>query len=434
MLTRWRRNSARQAPVGKAGRRGIGKAGVRGRVGKALACIAFFGVLCVLPVFVNSALGYVPVLAYVLLLALSFAYPRLLARKLKFDLLVERSSCVRDTDVKLVVRFANPLPIACPRVDADFHVTDIFGADDVSTRFSFSLGPGKSRDFDFSVRFAHIGTVGVGLSLIVAYDPFGLFGCALPASDDVEVEVLPHIFEVDSSLSRTLRLRESTLAVTPFNRDGMDYMGVREYVYGDPLKAVHWKLYSHAGVLYTRLYEDVGEPVIDVLCATSFAKCDSQALMSLYDAQLEVVLSLLQFGEARHLHMKASFREEGGGILTMEAPEALAASTGLVKRFPLPSAEGGPDELPQLVRDRALDSRAGGNLVVCTTQMSTALVHALAAAAARQVRILLFFVVRQGLGNAERRELVRPLRRFEGTSVSCYMLAEASELEAISYE
>lgn len=401
-------------------------------VPRVVGCLLALAVLCVIPVFVNTAIGYVPVLTFVFVLALSALYPRILARRLEFALLVDRETCLRNTDVRLLVRFSNPVRLICPRVDAEVCVTDIFGEEDTSSSFSFSLGAKRMRDFELGVRFAHVGTVTAGVRRLVVHDPLGLFFCTVAVGDRREIEVLPHVFPVDASLARTLRLQEALESATPFSRDGMDYTGVREYAYGDPLKSIHWKLLSHSDELYTRLFDSVGEPMIDILCGTEFGDHDNQTLMSLYDVELEAALSVYEFCLANQLRTRLSFCDGQDSQATFDSASR-PSHRAIVRAFPSLTA-GPPEGLAELVLQRASGTAGENNLVVCTATLSEALVDALVQASRGCGGVILFYVMPPGIDSVERRELVRPLRRLEQSSVSCFALDSAEQLGEIAYE
>lgn len=400
--------------------------------GHIIACLVFFAVLCVVPVYVNSAIGYVPVLAYCAVIAIAFAYPRIVARRLEFGLLLDRHVLVRDTQAKLLLRFSNPSLLLCPRIDAELRVTDIFGEDDTTSHFSFSLGSRGSRDFELGVRFAHIGIVKAGVKTVVVYDPFGLFFRTIHVSDVQEIEVMPRIYPVDASLTRSLLLQETMDSRTPFNRDGMDFSDVREYVYGDPLKSIHWKLSSHTNTLYTRLFETVGNPEIDVLCGIDFGKHDNQTLMSLYDSEVEAALSVFGFGITNGLRMRMTFADGQGGAELFDSlnhPD----QRSIVHAFPLPLAERERDGLPDILLQRSAGVR-GGNYIVCTAALSDALVDAITAIDKGHCRVVLMFFMPSALDSTERRELLRPLRRLEQDNVTCFAFDSAAQIEGVTHE
>lgn len=398
---------------------------------KTLLALLLLLLLSIAPIYVNNAIGYVPVLAYLLLLVICALYPKVTANALEFDLLSSSRSCVRGSNAKIFIRFCNRSPLICPKIDATMSVTDIFGEEDSSSRFSFSLDAKSQRDFNFGASFAHIGTIAVQVKDVVVYDPFGFFYRKLDDSVEFQIEVLPCLHSIDPSLTRQLRLQETAEAPTPFNRDGMEYAGVREYEYGDPIKSIHWKLSSHADELYTRLFDAVGEPSLSVLCGTTFEQSDAQTMMSLYDAELETALSICAFCQENGLRATLAFNAQHDSTVVMSASQ-YSDSRNVVEEFPTPGAVP-TDTLPELIR-QSINNKASGNMVVCTSVLSDELLETLASVSANGQHAILFYILPEGLDSSERDTLQAPLRRLENTSVAFYALQSAEELEKIAYE
>lgn len=402
-------------------------------VRKALLVVALFLLLLVAPVFVNNAIGYMPVMAYAIVLALCFAYPRIVAANLEYDLLSSCKTCVRGSDAKILIRFCNQSSLLAPKVEARMSITDIFGDEDTSSDFIFSLGAKSQRDFNLGASFAHVGTVSVQVKDVAVYDPFGLFYRTLGDTARFEVEILPRTHDIDASLARRLKLQETMEAPTPFNRDGMEYAGVREYEYGDPIKSIHWKLSSHADELYTRIFDAVGEPSLSVMCGVVFPQGAPQTLMSLYDAELETALSVCSFAAGNALRCSLQFGTGGNH----DEIDVFDASRGydvrdIIREFPRPGSVA-VDALPDFIAHATMDRR-GGNLVVCTSLLSDGLLEALVTASAGEGRIVLFCMVPEGLDSTERADYLAPLRRLEQSKVDYFAIEQSQELEAILYE
>ena len=404
----------------------------RGIAGKVVAGVFFFAVLCVAPVFENTIIGYVPVLSFLIVLALACAYPRVLARSLEFDLIVNKAECLRDTDVNLLARFNNPMPLVCPRIDVVFYVADIFGQDDTVSTFSFSLGPRSTRDFPFGVRFAHIGTVRAGVKSVTLHDPFGVFRKTIQVEEGRAIDVLTRTVQLDSGIFKTLQLQETMEAATPFNKDGVEYTGVRDYVFGDPIKSIHWKLSAHSdGQLYTRLFDSVGEPVVHVFCNTCFGDRDNQTVMALYDAEVEAALSVFDYGIETGLRMTLSFPDEAGVRVNYSNSDRVSHHD-FVQRFPLPGKAPNSNAFTRIVMDASANMRDNGNFVICTALLDEPLVDALSMIGQGRKRALLLFFLPSGITQKERSELMRPVRRLEQSNVVCCALSTAEELKGVS--
>lgn len=420
-----------KARRGASARRRSRERGRRHPVLRAVVCVAVLALLCIPPVFTNSAIGYVPALTMLFLVALSYGYLRLLASRLQFGVLSSRKSCPRNTASKFLVRFKSRLPLTYTRVDAVFRVSTSFGTDDVLKRFSFSLAPFKSRDFEFGVRFAHVGTIEVGLSQVVLHDPLGLFTRALPVAPPSTVEVTPRIYPVDEDIVRLLELSESMESPIPISRDGMDYMGVREYQLGDPMKAIHWKLSSRTGDLYTRLYETSGNPGVDVLCDLYCRPLPEQTLMFVYDALMELGLSLHHFGLVHSIRVDLLFYDEAGECCRFGDLTEIDHRE-LIRRMPLPSPQRDEDEMAQLVSELTLNTAACANMIVCVSTIGERLATALLEAQGHGRKVVVFLVVPEQMDEEERAASTAPLRRLADEGVSCAVFSGSSQTQEVT--
>lgn len=396
-------------------------------VRKALACLAVILALCIPPVFVNSAIGYLPLLIVFFLMLLSYVYVRLLAKAVVFGGISKRKSCQRNTDIKFLIRFRNGWPLVCTRVDATFRVSTPFGTDDVLNHFSFSLGPTRSHDFEFGVRFAHVGAIEVGVSQVVLHDPLGLFVRSLPVQEPDSVEVLPRVYPVDEDLVHALELSESTESAAPINRDGLDYMGVREYQLGDPIKTIHWKLSSRMDELYTRLYETSGNPGIDILCGLHSDFDEQEMLMFTYDAIMELALSLHNFGLIHSIRVDLLFYDAAGEICRLGGKDAIDHRE-LLRRMPMPSPQCDEDEIAQLITEGTLNAAARSNLIICTPAINARLSAAIIEAQGRGKRVVVFLVVPEHVEEETRRRLEAPLRHLADEGVPCASFTGSDEM------
>lgn len=400
---------------------------------RAVVVAVVLALLALPPVFVSDAIGYVPLVAAVLAIALSYAYLRVVAGQIEYGGISSKGSCPRNTDATYLVRFKNSAVLPATRVDAVFRVSSSYGADDVLKRFSLSLGPRQSKDFEYAIRFAHVGQVEIGISQVVVHCPLGLFQRRLQAEPPAVIDVTPRIFPVDDSITRSLEFNESKESMTPFNKEGMDYMGVREYQLGDPMKTIHWKLSSRMDdVMYTRLFETSGNPGIDLLCDLHAVNGSSEALMFVYDAIMELALSLHRFGVTRSLRMDLLFYDRSGELMRFTEHHDIDHHE-LLRRMPLPGPKHDAAEIPLLVQRLTTDTSSSGNMIVLTSCITARLAAALGEAREQGKRVALFLVVPEVLDAEERQTAVEPLRTLHDEGVQCAAFSSADDLKEITF-
>ncbi|MDO4501696.1 MAG: DUF58 domain-containing protein [Coriobacteriia bacterium] len=404
----------------------------RHRLLKALVCLVVFCLLLAPVFFVNHPIGYLPPLMMVFLLALSYGYLRLTARSITFGGISSKGTCPRNTQAKFLVRFRNDFVLPVTRVDATFRVSSSYGTDDVLKRFSLSLEPRASKDFEYGICFAHVGRIQLGVQEVTVHDPLGLFALRLPDPQPQVVEVTPRQIPVSDEVIRNLEMSESVLSMTPFQKDGMDYMGVREYAMGDPMKTIHWKISSRTGTLHTKLYESSGNPGIDVLCDLHSSCQDQAALMSVYDSVMELGTSLHQFGRHHSLRTELLFFDALGELCRITDHDEIDFHD-LLERMPLPSPERDENELPQLLRDVSGSTFADANMIVVTSCISDRMVVAIREAKERGKTVSLLLIVPSELDPEEQRALRAPLASLGTEGVRCALFDPSADVEEVCF-
>lgn len=409
---------------------GAGSGRRRGRTAaKAIACFAVLAVLVVPALYVNMVIGYLPALFFVLLVALSFLYVRICARGLVFDELAEADSCERGSSVKVLLRLRNALWLYIPRVDAAFTITDLFGNDSAVETASISIGPHCIRDFDFDLGFDHLGEFGIGLRELTVHDPLSLFTVSVPTSHEHSILVTPRLRRVRSLPLSDVSVQEVSDALHVSDASGTDYCGVREYVPGDPMKTIHWKLSARIDGYFTKVFEEHSDPGIDIF-VNLFAPegLSDEELMDVYDAAVEAALTLESYARCRGLNARLVFLNRYG-----EAEQLVFGPSSdfrtLMQRLPRISAHD-PSAFNDLLVRQATSIHAADNIAVCSALLDPGLVETLVRVKGTQRSVSLFALLPDGLDAEQRREATAPLRVLDNAGIPAYALDNATDVIA----
>ena len=380
-------------------------------------------------VFVNDVIGYVPLLALVLAILVSFIYLQILVRSLSFSEESLIPSCERGTDIEFVLKFKNSSPLVFTRLEPYIYISDLFGGVDTVTPVSMVLMPFEDRDFTFEARFDHIGVYAAGVEKIVVRDLLGLFWRTITNDTRHEVKVLPRLFDVSRVDLTTISSEESQRAFQAQVSDDMDYAGARDYEWGDPLKAIHWKLSARQpeGKYLTRLYETYNDPGISIIIDTSSPEYDAEGLMVVYDDVVESALSVNDYARQRGLDSVVMFRDRRGDTQSMRVL-GLQEFQDLTSELPLIQVGDGR-EASDLLRQEGNRIHARDNIAFCTAHADERVVSALIEIKNRKRNPMLLLAVPPSLDPEEVRELTRPLRRLDSAQIVYYVLATAADLE-----
>lgn len=422
-------SASRRARERRSERRARRRGNVRAITGRVIIVVLALVATIVPAIFVNDVIGYVPLIALVLTIALAFAYLQVLKRSLSYSEESLLPSCERGTDIEFVLNFKNSSPLVFIGLEPYIYISDLFGGADVITPTKMALMPFEDRDFRFQARFDHIGTYSAGVKRIIVRDFLGLFWHTVVNPDHHEVQVLPRLFDVSRVDLTTMSSEESQRAFQAQVSDDMDYAGVRDYQWGDPLKAIHWKLSSRMpeGTYLTRLYETYNDPGISIIMDITAPEYDSESLMYIYDGVVEGALSINDFARKRGLDSVLMFSDEYGDTQSLRVL-GLAEYQDLT--FVLPRIKVAEDDAAlELLRREGNRIHARDNIAYCTSHVDEAVVSVLIGIKNRKRNPMLLVVVPPSLEASEVKELVRPLRRLDSAQIVYYVISSAEDLE-----
>lgn len=192
-----------------------------------------------------------------------------------------------------------------------FTLEDAFDAFDPVTVGVERLAPGASAEVELVRTAAIRGVYEAGSVTLTSGAPFGLVRSRRTTLVRTPFTVVPRwvdlpsfpILEPSSSPSDVLHERARTGA-------GEEYLGVREYRPGDPLRAVHWRTTARAGKLIVREYQqEISSTVGVVLAGVDHGAGPESSFESLVSAAASIGIYALQTGHPIHI-----VRDQGAGI------------------------------------------------------------------------------------------------------------------------
>ncbi len=406
----------------------------RALVGKVVACVAVLAITLVLALAVGdadyhaTAIGWLPFVCCVTAIVLAFAYVQVLRRSLVMEEAAEVSSCQRGHTVRFAVRFRNTCPLFFTRIEAHFFVTDLFGNRAGASTTTLALCPFEEYEMGFSTRFEHIGVYRAGLDSVTVTDFLRLFSFTIKAPKRTLVQVTPQLVEMGSLQLSNEAITETTRAKRTVLADSTNYAGVREYVKGDPLKTIHWKLSAKQRKYYTRIYEAYTNMGVDVVLDFTGPKRTPDEMMGMFDCVVETGLSVARYAREHGIDVQLHWVDRNGriwnkpGITEAEMPAMIAD-------MPLFSDdEEHRIEALDLVKRLAGSKRSQGNLVVCSANPQADLLTALISAKERRHAPVLFAVAPKRMEQRDREIWAAPFARLDNASVGYRILAESTEI------
>lgn len=388
------------------------------------------GILLALPaVFVNTAIGYIPIVAYLFMLLLSYLYIRMLKNSLEFSSNSETSECMRGENVEFKLTVTNKSILPAARIQALFFMSDLFGGEGATSMHNISLGPRDSKTFSFGVRFDHIGSYQVGIRETTVLDPLGLFSSTQVNDRLTTTNVQPRIYNVAKLPIAKDATVEAKKNFTTVINDGMDYSGVREYRWGDPIKTIHWKLSARMpeGEYYTRLYETNANPGLAIIADFDAPAYTPEELMSIYDTVVETAFSLERYANANGFDAEVIFQDKAKRTRRYMTPFT-GRHQEILDRMPQIFSPGTGREALSLIRDELGSVFAQSNLIVISSVISDELMETLIAARVGKREPLLFAVIPETIDDKTRAELLKRLARLGSVGISYTIISDATAL------
>lgn len=197
-----------------------------------------------------------------------------------------------DAEGVLTLENAAALPLS---VRAELRIGNLLTGETTCLPFSGTLRGKAARAFAFSLRAGHCGVLELTVERAALADPLGLFSRRLPAFARRRALVPPELSPVGVSLAETAdALYDSqTYSAQKPGYDPSESFRIREYVPGDPIRQIHWKLSEKTDRLLAR---DFGLPVAErmLLLLDAAAPAAPEALDEMLDLLFSLSAALLR--------------------------------------------------------------------------------------------------------------------------------------------
>lgn len=206
----------------------------------------------------------------------------------------------RDEAVEGMLRLKNEGKTLFLRVSCDLMIENLLTGESAAVPVETVVRAGNAAAVPFMFTAAHTGKLAVSLGGVRAVDLFGLFSRRLSAAAEGNVIVPPVPRPVALTLAENADALSGAQAYSS-QRPGYDpseTFRIREYVPGDPIRQIHWKLSVKTDALLVR---DFGLPVVNrmllllettVLPGTELAPAEADALLDLLFSVSDALLAM----------------------------------------------------------------------------------------------------------------------------------------------
>ncbi len=165
--------------------------------------------------------------------------------------------------------------------------------DDTSLSNVYELLPGENIRYDTNLICRYRGDYFVGIKEITIVDFFKLYRITYRVPEPLNAVVSPRIIKLES-LRSIPEMTLSTFRENPHMSSDFD-ASVREYVAGDPIKAISWKASARTGSLKSRLTYGEQRQGIGLFLDTKRISDNEYTYIPVENKCLEIVLALANY-------------------------------------------------------------------------------------------------------------------------------------------
>lgn len=142
------------------------------------------------------------------------------------------------------LRIINASPFAYPFIEAIISVPEEDGVRCTEQSMTLSLAPMGSYIVNHTTSFKYRGTYEIGVRCLYISDFLGLFSIRLDVDIYNNVLVFPRKLDMNMKLATSATDIPNDSPTLVFSTEKAEISNIREYVPGDSLKSIHWKLSS----------------------------------------------------------------------------------------------------------------------------------------------------------------------------------------------
>lgn len=277
----------------------------------ALTVVGLFLILF-FPFYAIQWIGY----AVVLVIVLSYLYSRVIRAGVTIERATMDLVTYRLQSATVSIRIANRTVLPIPHLVVSDNPGTLYSGYDNARLMS--LRPGERRSLDYQIRGMNRGSYRIGPISVRYADPLGFFPVAATIPAEVRLVVYPSILPVNIPMDTGLPAGTIT-AANRIYEDPTRYRSVREYVPGDEMRRINWKVSARTGRLHSNEWlPTINFPVMVLLNLTAADYERKQRYLHMertIDAAASVVHHLAERGQSVGLGSTGVLEADGRTVM-----------------------------------------------------------------------------------------------------------------------
>ena len=223
-----------------------------------IVCCILIAAALILYLFSNETVTLAVLIVLIVLPAASLGLLRISGRNISIGLSGTDPSPDKHT---VLLTMSNPDMIPVASADVDVSCVNLRTGETDSYSVSKALPPRGHSETALEVIPGHAGRYKVSIVSAQIADTLGIWSKTAECSGEEHLTVMPEIFDIMLSYTSSAAMLENDrYQEHARGNDPGDITGIREYVPGDPVRNIHWKLSEKTDKL---LVKELGSPVTD---------------------------------------------------------------------------------------------------------------------------------------------------------------------------
>ena len=263
--------------------------------------------------------SYVVFLAVLLLPVVCLIYSLIVLRFISHSVFLSKTVVEKGEEMSVSIIVSNETFLPFPFLKLVSTLPNEAGTELVTATSAFYLMPKDSFCIDSKIAFKYRGLYKIGIDSLLVYDFFKLFSFKVKIKKSYEITVLPRKLRVNLTSGQTNSEDDNTAA---FNKSGLDHSEIndlREYIPGDSLKSIHWKLSTKLDDLVVRIFNQSGKSNNYIIADLKAYSGDKEQNEIAADGVVEtaIALSMRSFLSNQSNHM-VWYDRNYAGVFTKE--------------------------------------------------------------------------------------------------------------------
>lgn len=207
---------------------------------------------------------------------------------------IDKISIVKGEEFTYTLNVQNEDFFLSPYITVTFLTENVIFSEQLKNE-SFSLYPFSKKAFQFKAIPKYRGEYQIGVKSIIFEDYLGIFKLTHKPSYSKVVKVYPRIVELSNVKLKSILLSESHSIPNSLFESTNTICDIREYIYGDHLKKVHWKLSSKMIKLMVKKFDATSKVNSVLILDLMKLKYSHEQNLLIEDALIECVVSFAYY-------------------------------------------------------------------------------------------------------------------------------------------